>query len=167
MLPAWAAPSHSSGSWTEVTWWEKHSTGRHREQEGRGGEGGGKKARNWLKAPKRCPLEVTMMRKKIKRTKPKIKAELYSFASKWLTLKLKLLLRSGKRLLIRRGRWTQMEGGMTRAKRGAGWREEGASGENVVMAVQWAAGSGNPFHPPHILMCSSFPTIICFTPSLL
>lgn len=29
-----------------------------------------------------------------------------------------------------------MEGGMTRAERGAGWREEGASGENVVMAVQ-------------------------------
>lgn len=133
---------------------KKHSTGRHRQEQGRGGAGS-KEASTWLKAPKRLPSEVKMSRKKTERTKPKIKAELFSSASKWLTLKLKLLLWCGKRLLFRRGRWTQMERGMTRAKRGAGWREEGASGGNVVMAVQWAAGSGNPFHPPHVLICSS------------
>lgn len=119
MLPAWAAPAQSSGSRTDVTWWEKHG-----EEEGRGG-GGGKEARHGLKAPKRCPSEVKKMRKKQK-TKAKIKAELFSSTSKWLTLKPKLLFGMWK-AAVHQEREVDTDGGRNDESKERSWMKGGGS----------------------------------------
>lgn len=65
-----------------------------------------------------------------------MKAELSS-SSKQLTLKAEAPVVMWK-AAVNQEREVKTDGGRNdeRAKRGAGWREEGASGENVVMAVQ-------------------------------